>query len=338
MLAPSLATMAVNQGLLSWASRGIFTSAARYYSLGPVTRHPALFLSGVKETNWGPVHRTFASVSTPESPQPAPQKQDSQQGSGGDAAQGHGDSLDAHASEYMFRHNTVTYSSECLGVKPKHIEPARVNQRLAYAAVFMMRWGFDRITGYKHGVALTQAQWLRRMIFLETVAGVPGMVGGMLRHLRSLRAMKRDNGWISTLLDEAENERMHLLTFMEIRKPGPLFRAGVILAQGIFFNLYFTVYLVSPRTCHSFVGYLEEEAVKTYTHALQEIEAGRLWPDQPAPEIARQYWALPDNATMKDVILAVRADEAKHSEVNHTFGDLKADDPNPYARESHTIP
>ncbi len=31
------------------------------------------------------------------------------------------------------------------------------------------------------------------------------MVGGMLRHLRSLRTMSRDHGWIHTLLEEAEN-------------------------------------------------------------------------------------------------------------------------------------
>jgi threonyl-tRNA synthetase len=91
----------------------------------------------------------------------------------------------------------------------------------------------------------------------------------MLRHLRSLRLMRRDNGWINTLLEEAENERMHLLTFMEMRKPGPLFRASVIAAQGIMFNLLFVGYLLSPKFCHSLVGYLEEEAVKTYTHALE---------------------------------------------------------------------
>lgn len=69
------------------------------------------------------------------------------------------------------------------------------------------------------------------MIFLETVAGVPGMVGGMLRHMRSLRSMKRDHGWIHTLLEEAENERMHLLTLLQIREPGILFRLMVIIAQ-----------------------------------------------------------------------------------------------------------
>lgn len=62
-------------------------------------------------------------------------------------------------------------------------------------------------------------------------AGVPGMVGGMLRHMHSLRGMKRDNGWIHTLLEEAENERMHLLTFLSLRQPGPLFRGAVLLAQ-----------------------------------------------------------------------------------------------------------
>ena len=33
--------------------------------------------------------------------------------------------------------------------------------------------------------------------------GVPGMVGGMLRHMKSLRTMKRDHGFIHTLLEDA---------------------------------------------------------------------------------------------------------------------------------------
>jgi hypothetical protein len=91
----------------------------------------------------------------------------------------------------------------------------------------------------------------------------------MLRHLRSLRLMQRDQGWINTLLEEAENERMHLLTFMGMRQPGPFFRSAVIVAQGVMFNLLFVAYLLSPKFCHSLVGYLEEEAVKTYTHAIK---------------------------------------------------------------------
>lgn len=60
----------------------------------------------------------------------------------------------------------------------------------------------------------------------------PPRPAGMLRHLRSLRTMSRDNGWIHTLLEEAENERMHLLTFMKLRNPGIVFRAAVIAGQG----------------------------------------------------------------------------------------------------------
>ncbi|GIL99348.1 hypothetical protein Vretimale_4533 [Volvox reticuliferus] len=211
------------------------------------------------------------------------------------------------------------------GVRPTHLKPEKV-----------ARWMFDYLTGY--GPDMTEVQWLQRMIFLETVAGVPGMVAGMLRHLKSLRTMQRDQGWIHTLLEEAENERMHLLTFFELRKPGPLFRASVIAAQGVFFNAYFLAYLLSPRTCHAFIGFLEEEAVKTYTHALEEIDAGRLWKDMPAPAIAVQYWGLQQDATMRELILAVRADEACHAHVNHTLSKLKADEVNPFATGASQLP
>ena len=41
----------------------------------------------------------------------------------------------------------------------------------------------------------------------------------MLIHLKSLRKIEDDKGWIKTLLEEAENERMHLMTFIHIAKP-----------------------------------------------------------------------------------------------------------------------
>lgn len=75
--------------------------------------------------------------------------------------------------------------------------------------------GFDLATSYKTA-KLTEDRCLTRIIFLETLAGVPGMMGAMVRHLKSLRTMKRDYGWIHTLLEEAENERMHLLTAMYV--------------------------------------------------------------------------------------------------------------------------
>lgn len=49
------------------------------------------------------------------------------------------------------------------------------------------------------------------MFLFCLAAPVPGMVGAMQRHLRSLRKMTHDGGFISHLLHEAENERMHLM-------------------------------------------------------------------------------------------------------------------------------
>lgn len=99
----------------------------------------------------------------------------------------------------------------------------------------LCRWGMDFATGMEKKQKvdknnpttavstispLTESQWLIRFLFLESIAGVPGMVAGMLRHLHSMRRLKRDNGWIETLLEESYNERMHLLTFMKMCEPG----------------------------------------------------------------------------------------------------------------------
>ena len=158
-----------------------------------------------------------------------------------------------------------------------------------------------------------------RAVVLETVAAVPGMVGGALQHLRSLRSMENDdNGWIQTLLDEAENERMHLMTFIHIAKPTRLERWMIILTQGIFYNLFFMLYLVSARTAHRLVGYFEEEAVFSYTEYLEGIDRGD-YDNVPAPKIAIDYWKLAPDARLRDVILVIRDDEAGHRDVNHDF-------------------
>jgi hypothetical protein len=218
------------------------------------------------------------------------------------------------------------------GIKPFHRKPETFLDRTGYYGVKMLRSTFDFVTGYGEN-KMNEKKWLTRFLFLETVAGVPGFVGGGLRHLRSLRTMQRDKGWIHTLLEEAENERMHLLTFMEMAKPGTFFRSAVIGTQGVFLSLYTLFYAVSPRHCHSFVSYLEEEAVKTYSHCLADIDAGKLpaWDKVQVPEIAMKYWRLEDGATMRDLILAIRADELCHNHVNEVFAKLKNDDPNPFA-------
>ncbi|KAL7892559.1 alternative oxidase domain-containing protein [Trichoderma sp. SZMC 28014] len=244
------------------------------------------------------------------------------------------------------------YSMEELRqVVPDHRPPRGFGDWAAWKIVRFARYCMDKATGMdreqqvdkKHPTTaikaekpLTEAQWLVRFVFLESIAGVPGMVGGMLRHLRSLRGMKRDNGWIETLLEESYNERMHLLTFMTMCQPGLFMKLMIIGAQGVFFNSLFVAYLLHPKIVHRFVGYLEEEAVHTYTRAIHEIEEGHLprWVDPKfrIPDIAVQYWHMPEgHRTMKDLILYIRADEAGHRGVNHTLGNLnQAEDPNPF--------
>lgn len=137
--------------------------------------------------------------------------------------------------------------------------------------------------------------------------------------------MRGDEGWIRTLMEEAENERMHLMTFIEIAKPTWFERMVILSVQGVFLVAFSILYLVSSRTAHRVVGYFEEEAVTSYTLYLQEIDEGRS-PNVPAPAIARHYWQMADNATLRDVVLVVRADEAHHRDVNHGFASILSGD------------
>ena len=75
----------------------------------------------------------------------------------------------------------------------------------------------------------------------------------------------------------------------------------------------------------------------TYTRAIADIDAGKLpkWKTMEAPEIAINYWHMPEgHRTMKDLLMYIRADEAKHREVNHTLGNLdQIQDPNPFVSQ-----
>ena len=192
---------------------------------------------------------------------------------------------------------------------PVHHVPNGFSDRFALGFTKLLRFFADTFFAKRYG---------HRAIVLETVAAVPGMVGAMLTHFRCLRRMIDDEGWIRTLLEEAENERMHLMTFIEIAKPTFFERMVILSVQWIFFVGFFLLYLVSARTAHRVVGYFEEEAVISYTMYLQEIDEGRS-PNVPAPAIAKHYWKLADDATLRDVVLVVRADEAHHRDVNHGF-------------------
>lgn len=195
--------------------------------------------------------------------------------------------------------------------------PAKtISDKIAFGLVKFFRFFADTFFQKRYG---------NRAIVLETVAAVPGMVGAALLHLRCLRKIKNDEGWIKILLDEAENERMHLITFMYIAKPNWFERLIIFIAQAIFVVIYLLMYIFSSKTAHRFVGYLEEEAVISYTHYLQELDEGRI-ENVPAPDIAKKYWGLAPDARLRDVLLVVRDDEAEHRDVNHQLADKLLND------------
>ncbi len=114
-----------------------------------------------------------------------------------------------------------------------HHKPENLSDKVALAFTKLLRFIADTFFKKKYG---------HRAVVLETVAAVPGMVGGMLIHLKSLRRIKEDKGWIKTLLDEAENERMHLMTFINIAQP-TLFERFLICLHSYLYSILSMVIL-----------------------------------------------------------------------------------------------
>ena len=196
--------------------------------------------------------------------------------------------------------------------KPQpHYTPRGFPDKISLKIIAFLRWSTDYY--FKEDL-------VRRAVMLETVAAVPGIVAGMNLHLRSLRRLEPVQ-WIKIVMDEAENERMHLMALLEMYHPNWHQRLIIMLTQGVWFACYWTLYTISPRMGHRFTGYLEEEAVKTYTHFLELIDAGKI-KNIPATRIAKEYWGLPDDATLRDAILAIRSDETDHRLVNHFLSDI----------------
>jgi ubiquinol oxidase len=192
------------------------------------------------------------------------------------------------------------------------IKTVNVSDTFAYSMTQFFRFTADTFFAKRYG---------HRAVVLETVAGVPGMVAGVWMHFKSLRAMKVGYGeQIREMLAEAENERMHLMFFIEIAKPNLIERTIVLSAQIVFGLFYLFMYIFFTRTAHRMIGYFEDEAVKSYTEYLEIVESGKV-EDIPAPQLAIQYYKLGSNSKLSDLIRCVRADEQHHSETNHNYAD-----------------
>ena len=187
---------------------------------------------------------------------------------------------------------------------------SQISDAFAYSMTKFFRFIADSFFLKRYG---------HRAVVLETVAGVPGMVAGVWMHFKSLRKMKAGYGeQIREMLSEAENERMHLMFFIEIAKPNIIERFIVLSSQLIFGVFYLFMYTFFTRTAHRMIGYFEDEAVSSYTEYLKMVESGEV-ENTPAPLIAINYYNLPANARLSELIKCVRADEQHHSEINHNY-------------------
>lgn len=237
------------------------------------------------------------------------------------------------AAEYYYDVNHHKWKKDELNVELTHVDPQNLSDRIAFNAVKLVRSGFDFVTGWNNEITVKKV--LQRVIFLETIAAVPGMTAAIIRHFQSLRNMTRDGGLINMFLEEATNERMHLLTFVTLKDPGLAFRASVIGSQFAFGSGFLLAYLANPTFCHRFVGYVEEEACSTYTKIIEALEAApdgselANWRVESAPKIGISYWHLGEEGTILDLMYAVRADEAEHRDVNHFVTSMKPGDVNP---------
>ena len=188
----------------------------------------------------------------------------------------------------------------------------RIRNAIAMGMTKFFRFFADTFFAKRYG---------HRAVVLETVAGVPGMVAGMWLHFKSLRKMKTGCGPdIREMLAEAENERMHLMFFIEIAKPNVFERFLVLVAQVAFMVFYFFIYVLSYRLAHRMIAYFEEEAVRSYTDYLALVESGQV-ENVPAPQLAIDYYEMSESARLSDLIVKVRADEIHHSKVNHRYAD-----------------
>ena len=187
---------------------------------------------------------------------------------------------------------------------------ARISDTFAFSMTKFFRLIADSFFLKRYG---------HRAVVLETVAGVPGMVAGVWMHFKSLRRMKAGYGeQIREMLAEAENERMHLMFFIEIARPNILERFIVLCSQLLFGIFYLFMYVCFTRTAHRMIGYFEDEAVNSYTEYLNMVESGKV-KDTPAPPLAIDYYKLSTDAKLSDVIKCVRADEQHHSKTNHEY-------------------
>ena len=245
---------------------------------------------------------------------------------------------EAAVADHAWRQTNHIWSAEELErVTVTTHEPVTASDHVMRGTMNVLYHGFNFVTGYDARDPTPESvAW--RLIILESFAGVPGFVAAGFRHFYSLRELKRDHGSIFTFLEEAENERMHLLVCLKMFDASPVTKALVVAAQVGMTPVLVATYAVHPGSVHRFVGYLEETAVETYANLVEKTatpgtKLHAAWDGLDAPDIAKAYWKLDEDACWNDCLKHMLADESHHRDVNHTFATLPRDAENPFIKD-----
>ncbi|XP_025080549.1 alternative oxidase, mitochondrial-like [Pomacea canaliculata] len=213
--------------------------------------------------------------------------------------------------------------AECVTVT--HRQPHGMLDKVALSAARGLNQAIVYIANYNKHIKTNEQIWLSRITIYEALNAVPPSVAASVHHVTSILLMRFDYGAIHGLIEEAKDEQMHLFAALQAKKASIFLRLSVLLMQGVFIPIYTVFYVICPKMCHRFTAYLDEESVAAYTECLREIKDGQLaeWRCAPAPPCAKKYWKLSPSATMRDFILVIRADEARHRKVNHSLASMR---------------
>ena len=165
------------------------------------------------------------------------------------------------------------------------------------------------------------------LLFLETFARSSSAAASQWIHLKCLQKVKYDRDWIKILTNQAENERIHLITIIEIIQPKLFVRLLIIFGQITYQILYLFLYIIFPRTAHRFIGYSREESARDYNNYLEHLE-NDVSLNINASQISIKHWNLDSKAKLIDVVKLISKDKMNHATINHKVADTIDEDKN----------
>lgn len=241
------------------------------------------------------------------------QQQQQQTSSAAQSKESLANKMKAHISTSMPNHDqmneesghpkAMSMSEEMRKAGINSFVPRTMGDRVARMEVLGMRYMFDVLTGYRRPFpgqekALTENNWLNKTIMLETLAMTPLFAASIVRYWRSLGGLRQDKGWVHALLDDSENERMHLTNWMMVKRPNLMMRAFVLAQQAFYVPMFMFGYTFTPKMAYRAIGYIEEVGLTHYRLLLREIEREgspvHSWNFIPAPQVSREYWNMGD--------------------------------------------